>query len=251
MADYHRVHPVLAGSPLPAPEEKASKNSNHDNQQLPITAPRPDAPAPLRAPRRNSKRKHGRCCRCLCWTLLSLLILAIALGATAGILYAVFKPQIPKFNVDRLTATKFDVNTTSMVVTDAFEVQVTAENPNRRIGVYYLQGGTVSAAFNGTELCTGAFPALYQGHRSTVRPLVTLRGETRLDSEVAAQLARQQQAGFVPLTVAASVPIRIKFGVLKLWKMTGKARCSLVVDSIRPGTPLRIRSNSCSFKLKI
>ncbi|EMS54995.1 hypothetical protein TRIUR3_27489 [Triticum urartu] len=169
------------------------------------------------------RARHNRCCRCVCCTLLVLIVLVVALGATAGILYAVFRPKIPTFRVERLTATRFDVNTTSMTVSDAFEVQVITDNPNRRIGVYY-DGGWVAASFNGTELCRGAFPALYQGHRSTVRPLITLQG--------------------------ARVPIRIKFGALKLWTMTGKARCSLVVDSLEAGTRLRIRSNSCTFKLK-
>ncbi|XP_051219990.1 NDR1/HIN1-like protein 6 [Lolium perenne] len=250
MADYHRVHPVIAGSPLPAPEQAKDKlkpSATHDEQLLPITAPPPYAPAPMRAPRR---KRHSRCCRCVCWTLVVAIVLVVALGATAGILYAVFRPKIPTFNVDRLTVTRFDVNTTTAVVTDAFEVQVTANNPNRHIGVYY-DGGEVTASFNGTELCSGAFPALYQGHRATVRQLITLQGETRLDSAVAVQLAQQQQAGFIPLTVNARVPIRIKFGVIKLWKMTGKARCNLVVDRLQAETRLRIRSNSCSFKLKI
>ncbi|KAM0825344.1 hypothetical protein ACQ4PT_069625 [Festuca glaucescens] len=250
MADYHRVHPVIAGSPLPAPEQGKDKlppSATHGEQVLPITAPPPYATAPMRVPRR---KRHSRCCRCVCWTLVVAIVLVVALGATAGILYAVFRPKIPTFNVDRLTVTRFDVNTTTAVVTDAFEVQVTSNNPNRRIGVYY-DGGEVTAFFNGTELCSGAFPALYQGHRTTVRPLITLQGETRLDSAVAAQLAQQQQAGFIPLTVNARVPIRIKFGVLKLWKMTGKARCNLVVDRLQAETRLRIRSNSCSFKLKI
>ncbi|XP_047071183.1 NDR1/HIN1-like protein 6 [Lolium rigidum] len=247
MADYHRVHPVIAGSPPEQTKDKIPPSATHGEQVLPITAPPPYAPAPMRAPRR---KRHSRCCRCVCWTLVVAIVLVVALGATAGILYAVFRPKIPTFNVDRLTVTRFDVNTTTAVVTDAFEVQVTANNPNRRIGVYY-DGGEVTASFNGTELCSGAFPALYQGHRTTVRPLITLQGQTRLDSAVAAQLAQQQQAGFIPLTVNARVPIRIKFGVIKLWKMTGKARCNLVVDRLQSETRLRIRSNNCSFKLKI
>ena len=186
----------------------------------------------------------------MCCTLLVVILLVVALGATAGILYLVFRPKIPSFHVDRLTVTRFDVNTTSMTVTDAFDVEVTADNPNRRIGIYY-DGGEVTASFNGTELCRGAFPTLYQGHRTTVHPRISLAGETRLDSAVARQLMQQQQAGFVPLTVRARVPIRIKFGAIKLWKMTGKANCNLVVDSLQARTQLRIRSNNCSFKLKI
>lgn len=250
MGDYHRIHPVTVGSPPPpsAPPEQGKKPSSHDQLQLPITAPPPYAPAPLPPPPR--RKRHSRCCRCVCWTLLAVVLLVVALGATAGILYLVFRPKIPNFHVDRLTVTRFDVNTTTMAVTDAFDVYVTANNPNKRIGIYY-DGGEVTASFNGTQLCSGAFPALYQGHRTTVRPNISLAGETRLDSAVARQLLQQRESGFVPLTVRARVPIRIKFGLIKLWKMTGKANCNLVVDNIQAGTQLRIRSNSCSFKLKI
>ncbi|NP_001170455.2 NDR1/HIN1-like protein 6 [Zea mays] len=251
MADYHRIHPVSAGSPPPpsAPPEQASrsgKKPSHD--QLPVTAPAPAPPPPPPPP--PSRRKRSRCCRCVCYTVLALVLLAVALGATAGILYLVFRPKIPTFHVDRLTVTRFDVNGTSATVTDAFDVDVTADNPNRRIGIYY-DGGDVTASFNGTVLCSGAFPALYQGHRTTVHPRISLAGETRLDSAVAAQLLQQRAAGFVPLTVRARVPIRIKFGAVRLWTMTGKANCNLVVDNIQAGTQLSIRSNSCTFKLKI
>uniref|UniRef100_A0A0E0DK59 Late embryogenesis abundant protein LEA-2 subgroup domain-containing protein n=1 Tax=Oryza meridionalis TaxID=40149 RepID=A0A0E0DK59_9ORYZ len=254
--DYHRIHPVGVGSPAPDSQQQVGKGrstaSYGEKEQLPITAPRPYAPAPLPPPPppRRRRSRGRRCCRCVCWTLLAVLVLAVALGATAGILYAVFKPKIPDFHVDRLTVTRFDVNATAATVSDAFEVEVTSTNPNRRIGIYY-DGGEVTASFNGTELCRGGFPALYQGHRSTVRPVILLAGETRLDSAVALQLARQQQAGFVPLTVWARVPIRIKFGAIKLWKMTGKATCNLVVDNLVAGRRLRIRSNNCSFKLKV
>nr|CAB3486171.1 unnamed protein product [Digitaria exilis] len=242
-----RIHPVV-GSPQPSapPEQAGGKKPSHENLQLPITAPPPYAPAPLPPPR----RKRRRCCRCVCWTLLAVVILIVALGATAGILYLVFRPKIPNFHVDRLTVTKFNVNTTTMTVTDAFDVDVTATNPNSHIGIYY-DGGEVTASFNGTQLCSGAFPTLYQGHRTTVQPRISLTGETRLDSAVAVQLIQQQQAGFVPLTVRARVPIRIKFGAIKLWKMTGKADCNLVVNNLHAGTQLHIQSNSCSFKLKI
>lgn len=251
MGDYHRIHPVTIGSPLPSapPEQAGDKKPSHDQpQQLPVTAPAPYTPAPLPPPRR--KRRHSRCCRCVCCTLLAVVVLLVALAATACILYLVFRPKIPSFHVDRLTVTSFNVNTTTLTVTDAFDVDVTATNPNKRIGIYY-DGGEVTAYFNGTQLCSGAFPTLYQGHRTTVQPRISLTGETRLDSDVAVQLVQQQQDGFVPLTVRARVPIRIKFGAIKLWKMTGKADCNLVVNNLQAGTQLHIQSNSCSFKLKI
>ncbi|KAL5216643.1 hypothetical protein ABZP36_008044 [Zizania latifolia] len=164
MADYyHKIHPVSVGSPAPDNVYGKGRKPSRHEQELPVTAPPQGSLAPLQPPRR---KRHGRCCRCLCWTVVVVVVLAVALGATAGILYAVFKPKIPDFHVDRLTVTRFDVNATSQTVTDAFEVEVTATNPNKRIGIYY-DGGEVTASFNGTELCRGAFPTLYQGHRST------------------------------------------------------------------------------------
>nr|AAT69623.1 hypothetical protein [Oryza sativa Japonica Group] len=62
---------------------------------------------------------------------------------------------------------------------------------------------------------------------------------------------RIHPTGFVPLTVWARVPIRIKFGAIKLWKMTGKATCNLVVDNLVAGRRIQIRSNNYSFKLKV
>ncbi|GJN01320.1 hypothetical protein PR202_ga18579 [Eleusine coracana subsp. coracana] len=141
--DYHKIHPVAGGSP-PPPDHTTNKKPSLDDDQLPITAP----PA---APHRIRNKRRGRCCRCVCWTTL-IIVALVALGATAGILYLVFRPKIPNFNVDRLTVTRFDVNATSMTATGAFDVDVTATNPNRRIGVYY-DGGEVTASFNGTELC--------------------------------------------------------------------------------------------------
>ncbi|EEC72818.1 hypothetical protein OsI_06529 [Oryza sativa Indica Group] len=180
----HQIHPVGVGSLAPAPDSQQqvgkgrSTVSYGEKEQLPITAPRPYAPAPLPPPPPRRRSRGRRCCRCVCWTLLAVLVLAVALGATAGILYAVFKPKIPDFRVNRLTVTRFDVNATAATVSDAFEVEVTSTNPNRRIGMYY-DGLEVTASFhnNGTELCRGGFPALYQGHRSTVRPVILLVGE--------------------------------------------------------------------------
>ncbi|EEC83928.1 hypothetical protein OsI_30005 [Oryza sativa Indica Group] len=90
-----------------------------------------DSPPPAPDSQQQEPRAAMLPVRVLCWTLLAVL-------ALAGL-----EPEL----ADR---------------------EVTATSPNRRIGIYY-NSLEVTALFNGTELCRGGFPTLYQGHRHPAR----------------------------------------------------------------------------------
>uniref|UniRef100_A0A0E0PFT3 Late embryogenesis abundant protein LEA-2 subgroup domain-containing protein n=1 Tax=Oryza rufipogon TaxID=4529 RepID=A0A0E0PFT3_ORYRU len=194
--DYHRIHPVGVDSPPPAPDSQQQVGKGRSTASYGAAAdhqatPVRAGPAAAAAAAVQEPRAAVLPVRVLCWTLLAVL-------ALAGL-----EPE----PADR---------------------EVTATSPNRRIGIYY-DSLEVTASFNGTELCRGGFPTLYQGHRHPARRRDTA-GQRR-GGEAA------QQVGFVPLTVWARVLIRIKFGTIKLWKMTGKATCNLVVDNLIPLPP--------------
>ncbi|CAI8606131.1 unnamed protein product [Vicia faba] len=64
------------------------------------------------------------------------LVLIIAISITIGTLYLVFRPKLPKYSVDRLRITQFNLSdNNNLFVT--FDVTVTARNPNKKIGIYY------------------------------------------------------------------------------------------------------------------
>ncbi|THU63887.1 hypothetical protein C4D60_Mb01t20580 [Musa balbisiana] len=235
MAEPHRIHPVAVDveSPLPSPSQAAKSGEN--GQQQP----------------KSLRRRRSCCCRCLCCTVLTLVVLIIAIGATVGILYLVFRPKIPKYSVDRLTLSNFTVDDDT-TISATFNLTVTARNPNKRIGIYYGHGSHLSAWYNGTRLCTGAFPVFYQGHRNTTVVSLLLAGETQLGSGLLQELQQQQQqTGTVLLDFRGRVPVRVKLGRLKLPKVSFKVRCNIVVNSLSSSNSISLRSSHCKFKLKL
>ncbi|CAL9042336.1 unnamed protein product [Musa banksii] len=240
MAEPHRVHPVDVESPPPSAPE--APPSLLQQEKAGATAPA----AHSRPPR----KRRSRCCTCLCWSLLAIVILIVVIAVAAGVLYLVFRPKIPKYSVDRLAVSSFAVDDNATVAV-TFNVTVTARNPNRRIGIYYQGGSDLSAWYTDERLCTGSFPAFYQGHRNTTVLHVLLAGEAKIGSELLTELLQQQQTGTIPLAVRGVVPVRVKLGKLKLWKVRFKVRCSLVVNSLSASGDVSIRSSSCKFKLKL
>lgn len=259
MADHQRIHPVDVESPPPsaplAPRNfsQSEKLDAADHQRAPPPPPQGAIPIALAEPITTTKKKkktRSCCCKCLCWTTLTIIILIILVGATAGILYLVFDPKIPKYSVDRLSVSVFDMDN-NMTVRASFNVTVTARNPNKKIGIYYEDGSDLSVWYSDSRLCNGSFPVFYQGHRNTTVVDVVLTGEAQLGSELLAELQQQQQTGTIPLLFKGDVPVRVKFGSLKLWKVTSRVRCHLVVNSLSASNQISIKSSSCKFKLKL
>uniref|UniRef100_A0A7N0RDI1 Late embryogenesis abundant protein LEA-2 subgroup domain-containing protein n=1 Tax=Kalanchoe fedtschenkoi TaxID=63787 RepID=A0A7N0RDI1_KALFE len=200
---------------------------------------------------RARKKPRSCCCRVFCWTISIIIILIVAIAITAGILYLIFRPKLPDYSIDSLRVTELALNPDA-TLSASFTLNVTAENPNTKIGIYYLRGSRLSAWYEDTELCNGSLPAFYQGHENTTVMDVVMSGRhvngTRILSRVQ---EREQASGSVPLSLRANVPVRIKWGSLKLMKMKFRVRCKFQVDALTANTALRITSSSCNFRLKL
>ncbi|XP_058090238.1 NDR1/HIN1-like protein 6 [Magnolia sinica] len=242
MAENQRIHPVDVETPLAPRDNLKSEKGDPVNQYQPIRRT---------IPVRYSKppKKRSCCCRCFCWTISFLLILLIAIAVSAGILYLVFRPKLPKYSIDRLMISDFTVDP-NMNLQAGFDVTITARNPNKKIGIYYEDGSELSAWYSDINLCTGSLPKFYQGHRNTTVLNVALTGQTQLGSTLMTALTEQQQTGRIPLVVRARVPVRVKVGRLKLWKVKFLVRCNLVVDSLSANNQISIKTSSCKFRLR-
>lgn len=255
MADqqqHKKIHPVDVEAPpqpsaplVPPDMSRSDKGDPAATQQYPPfrrTMPVVYSPPP--------KKRRSCCCKCICWTLLTLILLVLAVAATIGILYLVFDPKLPKYSVDKLRVTDFTVDT-ALNARASFDVTVTANNPNKHIGIYYEDGSELSVWYSDISLCSGSFPVFYQGHRNVTVTTVSLSGQTQLSSDLIAVLQQQQQTGMVPLKFRGDVPVRVKLGGLKLWKVTAKVRCDLVVNSLNANNQISIKTSSCKFSLKL
>ncbi|XP_074585815.1 NDR1/HIN1-like protein 6 [Curcuma longa] len=251
IADHQRIHPADIEAHPPHPPVTATaplvpRETWRSDKGDPEYPRRGDLPLP--PPKR--RRRGGCCCRLLCCAICAALVLAVALAVTAGVLYLVFDPKLPSYSVDRLRVAAFGVDA-NLTARATFDVTVTATNPNKGIGIYYEQGSRLSVLYAGYELCEGSLPAFYQGHRNTTVLAVGLTGAARLGSELMRELLRQEQGGAVPLDFAGDVPVRVKLGRFKLWKVTSRVRCALVVDSLNANVQIKIRSSSCKFSFKL
>ncbi|PKU74161.1 NDR1/HIN1-like protein 6 [Dendrobium catenatum] len=250
MAEQQKIHPVdleaanapKATTPLVPPGATRSDNFN------------PAAPPPRRSiPVSHSlpPKKRGNCfCRCLCCSLLTLIIIIIAIAAAAGILYLIFRPKLPSYSVDRLRITAFSIDP-NFAARATFDLTVTANNPNKKIGIYYEDGSHLSVLYDDTTLCTGSFPVFYQGHRNKTTVTTVLDGQAQLGSQLFSALQQQQQTGSVPLRFKGDVPVKLKLGGLKLWKVTARVRCDLVVNSLTAGNLISLKTSNCKFRLKL
>lgn len=232
MAEVHKVHPLDPESSPPSP----------------LAAPADEAKRIGEVSKR-TRRIRSRCCRCLCWTLLALFVLVVALGATVGFLFLAFDPKIPNYSVDSLSVVNFSLQGDTVAAT--FNLTITMTNRNRRIGIYYRGGSRLSALYGDSELCRGTFPVFYQGHRNTTVINVPLTGEAQLGGELLQELAAQQQTGMIPLVFRGKVPVRVRLGRLKLPRVTFRFRCDITVNSLSANNSISLRSSRCKFRLKL
>ncbi|XP_057442095.1 NDR1/HIN1-like protein 6 [Lotus japonicus] len=255
MSEHQKIHPVhdveapqQPSTPLVSRNMSKSENGDPENVAHP---PFPQRTLPTMQQSKPPKKRRSCCCKFFCWTISILLILILAIGITVGILFLAFRPKIPKYSVDELRVTQFDLsNNNSLSVT--FNLTITARNPNKKIGIYYRGGSHISAWYNDTKLCEGSLPKFYQGHRNTTVLSIPLSGETNNATGLQSSLQQQlQQTGSVPLHLRAKQPVRIKLGKLKLFRITFRVRCRIVVDSLTDNSSIRIRSSSCKFRLRL
>ena len=252
MADHQRIHPVH--DPEAAAQKPTIPLVTRDSSRSDKGDPAHHYPPHQRTiPVAYSRPPKKRSClgRCLCWTLCLILLLILAIGILAAIIYFAFDPKIPKYSIDGMRITQFTTNNDNSL-SASFNVNITARNPNKKIGIYYEGGSHLSAYYSGRRLCEGSLPKFYQGHRNTTLLSLNLTGQTQDAAGLLAGLqADQQQTGSIPLNLRARVPVRIRLGKLKLTNWKFLVRCRVVVDSLRADNNIRIRNSSCKFRFRL
>ena len=284
MSDHQKIHPVSDPEALPPAHPTAplvprgsSRSEHGDPTKESVTQP-----PLLDTPRR--KKRGSCCCRCVCYTLLVIFLLIVIVGAAVGILYLVFRPKLPDYNIDRLLLTRFTFNQDSSLST-AFNVTITAKNPNEKIGIYYEDGSRISVLYMQTRLSngtskmfvdydilfvlfkfiykktktwyyyyasTGSLPKFYQGHENTTIIFVEMTGYTQNATSLMATLLEQQQlTGSIPLRIRVTQPVRIKLGKLKLPEVKFFVRCGVFVDSLAANSVIRVRNSNCKFRFRL
>ncbi|CAL0301383.1 unnamed protein product [Lupinus luteus] len=253
MTDPQRIHPM---HDIEAPSHRDSSplvpsitpKSDNVNYHHPLPPP-PQRTIPMMHSNPPKKRRSC-CCKFFCCIFSTLLILIVAIAITAGVLYLVFRPNLPKYSVDELRIiNQFDTSgNNNLFVT--FNVTITARNPNKKIGFFYVGGSQITAWYEETQLCEGSLPKFYQGHRNITVLNIPMIGQTK-DTNDLVNTLEQEQKGTIPLNLKVTQPVRIKVGKLELFKINFRVGCNLVVDSLSANSDIKIISNSCKFKFRL
>ncbi|XP_077247639.1 NDR1/HIN1-like protein 13 [Tasmannia lanceolata] len=196
-----------------------------------------------------SKSRRSFCC-CLSWIFCIFFLIILLIALAAGILYLIFRPKIPNYSVDSVSIKGFNLSSSDLTFSPEFDVTVMAENPNKKIGIYYLEGSSVTVWHSDVELCNGVLPTFYQGTKNVTVFKTVLKGEgIRVSSSVESTLMGEQNRGQIPLELDLDVPVKIKFGAVKTWTITVKVRCDVTVDKLTENS--KIVSKDCNVKVKL
>ncbi|KAF8686220.1 hypothetical protein HU200_043601 [Digitaria exilis] len=211
-------------------------------------APAPRSPAAAISTNQKRRKRSGYCC---CWGLISFILLATAL---IGALYLALDPKLPRYTMDALTVTAFDMDD-DLTARAQFNASVRFENPNRAIGIRYEEGSSLSVWFGEYRLSEGALPAFYQGHGDAALVRVAM-SEARLRGTGVVEAMRHVNGGDggggeLPLVFRGEVPVRVKVGPFTTPRVTPSVRCDLVLDRLATEGNVRVKSMDCKFGIKL
>ncbi|KAG0466634.1 hypothetical protein HPP92_018214 [Vanilla planifolia] len=246
-----RVHPELS-TPQPPPVTTTKTTANDAKKQLQgsyiIQLPRDQI---YRVPpleneyhfkaytSRAANRRRGRCCRCLALTVALLSLLVFSLAAVTGILYLVLRPKLPRYSIDAISIRGLDLSAAGpksnpdLTLSPLIDVTVRAENPNRKIGIDYRHGSSVTVSYSDVVLCRGIWPSFYQGKRNVTVFQTALKGSgIRLADATLGNLTAAQRRRQVPLEIGVRVPVRVKLGAITSWTINVKVHCDVTVDKL-------------------
>nr|CAD1817380.1 unnamed protein product [Ananas comosus var. bracteatus] len=280
MAD--RVHPTTTSTASPRSRSRSRSGSRSRRRRRrrigPSTSqasrrsrsPRRDVPHPdpkdqvFRVPppenasklaaytRRSSSSRRRRRRRCCCLLLAAAAALALALAAAAAALYFALRPKLPSFSLASLAINGLapSSSSSSSPISPDLAAAIRARNPNSKIGLRYLPGGSVAASYGAVALANGAWPAFFQGRDNVTEFVTPLAGSgIRLSPSTRASMVTAQRNGAVPLTVDARLPVRAKVGAVTTWTWTVKVRCDVTVDELTANAT--IISQACHVKLRL
>ncbi|WOK95431.1 hypothetical protein Cni_G04138 [Canna indica] len=192
--------------------------------------------------------KGRSCCRCCLCCFCSFLLFSVFLFA-ALLLYVrfTFDPQVPSYKIEHLDVQDFEMSSRNTTLFMAFAVTVRAQNPNKKIGIRYLKGGTMAISYKGTRVGSGLIPAFYQRPQNTTEMVVTIKGRSELGRQQRDRLLANKRRGNVPLDADVRAPVGFTVRKMELLKVTVGINCSLLVGNLSPGKKTGVKSTDCSI----
>ncbi|XP_022926156.1 NDR1/HIN1-like protein 3 [Cucurbita moschata] len=231
----------------------------------------PSIPAPSKSYHRPSRGDGGcGCCGCLgclcnccCGCIVNLICqiiitVVIVVGIVVFLLWLIFRPNLLQFHAVDASLTQFNFSTANNNLHYNLALNVTARNPNRRIGIYY-DDVEVSAFYESQRFSTVNLSQFYQGHKNTSLLSPTFVGQHMilLGTDGISSFNSEKSSGIFKIDVKLNLRVRFKFGFVKFGHYKPKINCPLKVPLTSNGTSSSSSSSSngvfettkCSYDL--
>ena len=85
--------------------------------------------------------------------VLSYVDLYVTIIIAVAILYAIFQLTIPKYSVNNVQITNFSIGLGATTLSSQLLVDLTVQNPNKNIDIYYLDDSYLAVFYSDTEMC--------------------------------------------------------------------------------------------------
>ncbi|XP_077243097.1 NDR1/HIN1-like protein 12 [Tasmannia lanceolata] len=164
--------------------------------------------------------------RFICAAVSIFLLLA---GVTALILWLVYRPTKPHFNV--VGAAIYELNTTSPnVIFTTMQFTIVARNPNERVSVHYDRLLVFVSYRNQAITAQMLLPPLYQGHDNTVALSPMLGGGfVPVSQDVMNGLVMDESYGVVGLSLVLMGRLRWKAGAFRSGRYGLYVKCDMLM----------------------
>ncbi|XP_057782138.1 NDR1/HIN1-like protein 13 [Salvia miltiorrhiza] len=251
----------------PSPAAASQTNSDQNQKSSPTNPVPPPATYVVRIPReqilrypppenakkydklRRGRNRRSFCCRCCCFASCLLFLLIFAAAVSAGVMYLVFGFKSPTYTVTKVSVHGMNL-TSASPISPGFDVSIRAENPNGKVGIYYLKESAVNVLYDGVTLGYGVLADFYQPRKNvTVLRSTVAANDVVLGGAVKTALRNAESLRRVPLVVSVEAPVKFKVGSVKTWEITAKISCDVVLDSLNERA--EIVSKDCDYSVRL
>lgn len=192
--------------------------------------------------------RSGRNCLCTLFCLIFKIIVALVviIGLAILIFWLIFRPTNLKFHVTDASLTEFSLTNNTLKYNLA--LNLTARNPNKRVGVYYDRI-EARAYYDDQRFGSVPFDGFYQGYKNTSvwSPVFKGQNVVVLSGEDLNNFNVEKSSGVFSIDLRVHLRLRLRFGKMKTMTMRPKIACDLKVPL--SGGAVVFRTTKCELEV--
>ncbi|XP_047318764.1 NDR1/HIN1-like protein 13 [Impatiens glandulifera] len=188
------------------------------------------------------KKKKKQCDPLCCFFSLCAAMIIFFIATVLLVLYLLLHLKTPEFSITGLTYMS-NSSSTSKHANPSYDVTMKVHNPNKKMHIFYENGGNVSLLFEKDKLGGGKYPLISQEPNESKTIKAVLSGSAKpLPAVIQKRMnATGKASGPITLSLVISEPIELKGAITTKKRMA--VMCEFGVNTLSSST--KILSQEC------